>query len=262
LLIQVDDAVCQDVVEVLAEPSTRPNPDSGEDREDDSSEAVLRPDEQETSLDLDSRNSSPLSSPSLSLPPDEEDDRLARSPSSPLSSAPALSDYGDLAEGRVDEPIPDYASVSAAACGDEVLYEAGSDIVASESRLAYDDIPSVQDQPPSQAEASDTASDFEDTIYVQPWSHPIERERDSAPPTPLDWHPVKYELLPDDDPLCQNTMDGELDELNLELSLNRRVMLPISVKLPRGTKGSAISNPITIDDEEDELGGWDLDGWS
>jgi hypothetical protein len=73
---------------------------------------------------------------------------------------------------------------------------------------------------------------------------------------------VKDEPLDDDDPLLWNTLDDSLDELNVELNLNRRVMLPISVRLPKGAKGSAFENPICVDDEEDELGGWDLDGWS
>lgn len=103
----------------------------------------------------------------------------------------------------------------------------------------------------------------------------------ASPPIPdaeaVQW--LKYDPDHDtslDDPLLQNTLDKTLDDLNevdgehqdgdgqrqtlcgIVQPPRMGILLP---RLPMGSKGSTVENPIMVNDDIDELSGWEIDGW-
>lgn len=67
----------------------------------------------------------------------------------------------------------------------------------------------------------------------------------------------EFYLQPDDDPLMENTLTSALDELDMELtSRDEKPVIPCDTII-LGT----LDAPIWVGDDEDELSGWDIDGW-
>jgi hypothetical protein len=67
----------------------------------------------------------------------------------------------------------------------------------------------------------------------------------------------EFYLQPDDDPLMENTLTSALDELDMELtSRDKKPVIPCDTII-LGT----LDAPIWVGDDEDELSGWDIDGW-
>ncbi|KAH8090430.1 hypothetical protein HD553DRAFT_302411 [Filobasidium floriforme] len=225
--------------------------------------------EREASVELEALRFSTSPSPSVLASSAQADDErpVDPSPSSPSTST-AL--YNANVSNAPEQPRQPF-SFSKDSNLSTAVPEAGPSLI-SEART-LESLPTTrinaiepvsndwEPNPPETELAQEDQAEFEQTPY-QP-SSPRHRDCEERPePRNVDLVLVKDEPLDDDDPLLWNTLDDSLDELNVELNLNRRVMLPISVRLPKGAKGSAFENPICVDDEEDELGGWDLDGWS
>jgi hypothetical protein len=227
--------------------------------------------EREASVELEALRFSMSPSPSVLASSSQADDErpMDPSPSSPSSPSASTTVYNANLLSALEQPRQPF-SFSRDADPSTAVPEAGPSLISEARALeslpttwidATEPVPNDWELNPPETELAQDQAEFEQTPY-QP-SSPRYRDREErSEPRNVDLVLVKDEPLDDDDPLLWNTLDDSLDELNVELNLNRRVMLPISVRLPKGAKGSAFENPICVDDEEDELGGWDLDGWS
>lgn len=227
--------------------------------------------EREASVELEALRFSMSPSPSVLASSSQADDArpVDPSPSSPSSPSASTTLYNANLLSVLEQPRQPF-SFSKDADPSTAVPEAGPPLISEARALeslpttwidATEPVSNDWELNPPETELAQDQAEFKRTPY-QP-SSPRYREREErSEPRNADLVLVKDEPLDDDDPLLWNTLDDSLDELNVELNLNRRVMLPISVRLPKGVKGSAFENPICVDDEEDELGGWDLDGWS
>jgi hypothetical protein len=226
--------------------------------------------EREASVELEALRFPMSPSPSVLASSSQAEDEPRMDPSSSSPSARTTLYNADASsaleqswqpDSVLEEPGPEFA-----------LFEVGPSLPSPSEACAVETLPTIwidmsepvpsgRGSTPSGTEPEQCKTELRQTLD-QPPSPRVIDYKERSEPRDVDLILVKDEPLDDDDPLAWNTLDDSLDELNVELNLNRRVMLPISVRLPKGSKGSAFENPICVDDDEDELGGWDLDGWS